>query len=102
MNFGKDVVYRTHTQQRIDQPGPLELKELLRIGVQVASGLAAAHARGLIHCDIKPSNIMLENCAGAGQDHRLRPCTRPRRCAADVGRHFRRHPVVYGPGAGPG
>jgi serine/threonine protein kinase len=48
-------------QQRIDDRGPLELKELLRIGVQVASGLAAAHAQGLIHRDIKPSNIMLEN-----------------------------------------
>jgi hypothetical protein len=48
-------------QQRIDAGGPLELKELLRIGVQVASGLAAAHAQGLIHRDIKPSNIMLEN-----------------------------------------
>ena len=48
-------------QQRIDEQGPLELAELLRIGVQVASGLAAAHAQGLIHRDIKPSNIMLEN-----------------------------------------
>jgi hypothetical protein len=48
-------------QQRIDEHGPVELKELLRIGVQVASGLAAAHAQGLIHRDIKPSNIMLEN-----------------------------------------
>jgi serine/threonine protein kinase len=48
-------------QQRIDERGPLELKELLRIGVQIASGLAAAHAQGLIHRDIKPSNIMLEN-----------------------------------------
>jgi len=48
-------------QQRIDEHGPLELKELLRIGVQVAAGLAAAHAQGLIHRDIKPSNIMLEN-----------------------------------------
>jgi serine/threonine protein kinase len=48
-------------QQRIDEAGPVELKELLRIGVQVASGLAAAHAQGLIHRDIKPSNIMLEN-----------------------------------------
>jgi hypothetical protein len=48
-------------QQRIDEDGPIELKELLRIGVQVASGLAAAHAQGLIHRDIKPSNILLEN-----------------------------------------
>jgi serine/threonine protein kinase len=48
-------------QQRIDEGGPIELKDLLRIGVQIASGLAAAHAQGLIHRDIKPSNIMLEN-----------------------------------------
>jgi serine/threonine protein kinase len=48
-------------QQRIDASGPLELKEILRIGMQTASGLAAAHAQGLVHRDIKPANIMLEN-----------------------------------------
>ena len=49
-------------QDRIDQTGALELEEILRIGIQTASGLAAAHAVGLIHRDIKPSNILLENC----------------------------------------
>jgi eukaryotic-like serine/threonine-protein kinase len=48
-------------QQRIDHSGALELKEVLRIGMQMASGLAAAHAQGLVHRDIKPANIMLEN-----------------------------------------
>src|SRR5262249_44429364 len=48
-------------QQRIDQTGPLELKEILRIGMQAAAGLAAAHAQGIVHRDIKPANIMLEN-----------------------------------------
>src|SRR5262249_51527235 len=48
-------------QQRLDRDGPLELKEILRIGTQTAAGLAAAHARGLIHCDIKPANILLES-----------------------------------------
>ena len=48
-------------QQRIDRSGPLELKEILRIGMQTALGLAAAHAQGLVHRDIKPANIMLEN-----------------------------------------
>jgi serine/threonine-protein kinase len=48
-------------QQRIDRSGPLDLKEVLRIGSQTASGLAAAHAQGLVHRDIKPANIMLEN-----------------------------------------
>ena len=35
--------------------------EVLRIGMQVAAGLAAAHAQGLTHRDIKPANILLEN-----------------------------------------
>lgn len=47
-------------QQRIDRQGPLELKEVLRIGIQVSAGLAAAHAQGLVHRDIKPANILLE------------------------------------------
>src|SRR5438552_3032539 len=44
-----------------DRPGPLQVKEILRIGYQSACGLAAAHAQGLIHRDIKPANILLEN-----------------------------------------
>ena len=48
-------------QQHIDQHGPLEAVDVVRIGLQVASGLAAAHAQGLVHRDIKPGNIMLEN-----------------------------------------
>jgi serine/threonine protein kinase len=48
-------------QERIDRRGPLKLEEILRIGMQAATGLAAAHAQGLIHRDIKPANILLEN-----------------------------------------
>jgi WD40 repeat protein/tRNA A-37 threonylcarbamoyl transferase component Bud32 len=48
-------------QECLDRTGPLELKEILRIGIQTATGLAAAHAQGLIHRDIKPANILLEN-----------------------------------------
>jgi serine/threonine-protein kinase len=48
-------------QQRIDRTGALELKEILRIGMQVADGLAAAHTQGLVHRDVKPANILLEN-----------------------------------------
>ncbi|HWE36243.1 MAG TPA: DUF2807 domain-containing protein [Isosphaeraceae bacterium] len=48
-------------QDRIDRDGPLEPKEVLRIGMQAARGLAAAHAQGLVHRDVKPSNILLEN-----------------------------------------
>jgi WD40 repeat protein/tRNA A-37 threonylcarbamoyl transferase component Bud32 len=45
----------------LHQGGSLEVKEILRIGMQVARGLAAAHQQGLIHRDVKPANILLEN-----------------------------------------
>ncbi len=48
-------------EERIRRTGPLKVEEILRIGMQAASGLAAAHAQGLVHRDIKPSNILLEN-----------------------------------------
>jgi serine/threonine protein kinase len=48
-------------QQRIDRTGPLELKDVLSIGRQIAEGLAAAHATGLVHRDIKPANVLIEN-----------------------------------------
>ncbi|HMF11035.1 MAG TPA: serine/threonine-protein kinase, partial [Gemmataceae bacterium] len=48
-------------EQRIQHGKALELKEILRIGMQSAAGLAAAHAQGLVHRDIKPANILLEN-----------------------------------------
>jgi hypothetical protein len=48
-------------QQRLTAAGPLAIEEILRIAMQVASGLAAAHAQGLVHRDIKPANILLED-----------------------------------------
>lgn len=48
-------------QERLDRCGPLDVAETVRIGLQTASGLAAAHAQGLIHRDIKPANLLLEN-----------------------------------------
>ena len=48
-------------QHRIDRDGPLSLEDTLRIGLQIAEALAAAHASGVIHRDVKPANILLED-----------------------------------------
>jgi serine/threonine protein kinase len=48
-------------QSYLERHGPMEGVMTARIGVQIASGLTAAHARGLIHRDVKPSNLLLRD-----------------------------------------
>jgi serine/threonine protein kinase len=47
-------------EQRLKRVGKLSPIEVAKIGQQAAAGLAAAHAGGLVHRDIKPGNILLE------------------------------------------
>lgn len=48
-------------QRRLQENGPLEVREILRIGMQAAKGLAAAHSQGIVHRDIKPANFFLDD-----------------------------------------
>ena len=87
-------------QQKLDRVGPLDVPEMLRIGRQIAEGLAAAHAKELIHRDIKPGNMLLEGGQPEGEDHRLRPGPHGRRRQHLAERHHRRHADVHVPRAG--
>ena len=45
-------------RDRLAHEGPLPVDDVLRIGTQVAGALAAAHATGMVHRDVKPANIV--------------------------------------------
>jgi TolB-like protein/Flp pilus assembly protein TadD len=46
-------------RERLDREGQLPIAESLRIAADIAGALAAAHARGIVHGDVRPENILL-------------------------------------------
>ncbi len=47
------------TLRELLSSGPLPTKKVLEVSVQIAEGLAKAHAAGIIHRDLKPENVMV-------------------------------------------
>ena len=58
MAFHEGVTLRDRIGR--DQPAGLPVAEALQIARQIASGLAKAHERGILHRDIKPGNIIVD------------------------------------------
>jgi TolB-like protein/Tfp pilus assembly protein PilF len=53
------VLYEGETLKERLAQGPLSLEETVATAVQITRGLAAAHARGIAHRDVKPGNVIL-------------------------------------------
>ena len=67
---GRDCLVMEHlegkTLDKVLAGEKLRLREVLQLGIEIADGLAAAHAAGIVHRDIKPGNLMV-TAAGSGQ-----------------------------------
>jgi protein kinase-like protein len=61
--------------------GRLEPREVVTLCLQVAEALATAHARGIVHRDIKPGNLFL----AGGSVERVKLIGAPRTCALRCG-----------------
>jgi len=50
---------RGRSLREVLKEGPLPEKEIQRLGLQLSEALAVAHEHGVVHCDLKPANIMI-------------------------------------------
>ena len=48
-------------KQMIERTGPLAPSDAVSIAVDVANGLAFAHSKGIVHADLKPSNVLFDS-----------------------------------------
>jgi eukaryotic-like serine/threonine-protein kinase len=48
-------------KQLVQREGALPPKQVVELGLQIASALASAHARGVVHRDVKPQNVILSD-----------------------------------------
>jgi eukaryotic-like serine/threonine-protein kinase len=54
-----EFVAGENLKQLVNREGPLPVDRVLELGMQIARGLAFAHANGYVHRDVKPQNVLL-------------------------------------------
>jgi serine/threonine protein kinase len=52
-------------EDRLAKDGPMSLEEIVRVVAHVASGLDALHTAGIVHRDVKPSNVIIDPTGSA-------------------------------------
>ncbi|HEV2901962.1 MAG TPA: protein kinase, partial [Gaiellaceae bacterium] len=56
-----ECVEGENLKQLVERTGPLPVRDALMLGLQMARALSFAHGRGLIHRDVKPQNVLLND-----------------------------------------
>ncbi|MGB1275819.1 MAG: serine/threonine-protein kinase, partial [Nannocystaceae bacterium] len=70
--LAEELVEGELLSEYVERRGALPLAEFVPIGAQILKGMGAAHARGLLHCDLKPGNIIL--CEHQGRANFVKIC----------------------------
>ena len=54
-----ELVEGDNLKELVERGGPLPVRRVLELGLEVGRALAFAHAQGLVHRDVKPQNVLL-------------------------------------------